>query len=158
MTVIHTEYADLSAMRPISHSDLQRRTQKYKSIPFTDNELVGMGAAPLDESAAGDRRTGNAVLIDGVYYREYRSFDAKELAGQAAQAQRADKLTGVLFEGVMCSATKEDMWGLASVRSYVVAGNDTKFQFDNGNTLTLTLTNYAAFEAVWAPFRAGFFV
>jgi hypothetical protein len=145
-------------MEVCSHGFLQRKHLKYKNADFTADELALMNAAPLDESATGDRRTGNAVLVEGVYYLEYRPFNASELAGQAAQAARADKLTGVLFEGVMCSATKEDMWGLASVRPYVMAGNDTKFQFDNGNTLTLTLTNYEAFEAVWSPFRAGFFL
>jgi hypothetical protein len=151
-------YVDLGTMKVCSHTFLQRTRQTYKSVAFTAGELAVMNAAPLDESATGDSRTGNAVLDAGVYYREFRPFNASELAGQAAQAASADKLTGVLFEGIMCSATKEDMWGLASVRPYVMAGNDTKFQFDNGNTLTLTLANYAAFEAVWTPFRAGFFL
>lgn len=67
------------------------------------------------------------------------------------------KLAGVEFEGVMCSATAEDMWGLTSVRSWVMAGNPTNFKFDNGSVLTLTVDNMEAFEAVWAPFRASFF-
>jgi hypothetical protein len=152
------EYVDLDTMEVCSHGFLQSKHQTYKSVDFTADELAPMNAAQLDESATGDRRTGNAVLVDGVHYREYRPFNATELAGQATQTRRADKLTGVLFEGIMCSATKEDMWGLASIRPYVMAGNDTKFQFDNGSTLTLTLANYAAFEAVWTPFRAGFFL
>jgi len=57
----------------------------------------------------------------------------------------------------MCSATKEDMWGLNAIKEWVVAGNDVNFEFDNGNVLTLTKDNYSAFEAVWVPFRAGFF-
>jgi len=67
------------------------------------------------------------------------------------------KRIGVEFEGVMCSATKEDMWGLKSIESYVAAGQDTPFQFDNGNTLILTQSNMADFQAVWIPFRASFF-
>ena len=67
------------------------------------------------------------------------------------------KLQGVEFAGVMCSATKEDMWGLSAVRSWVASGQDVAFEFDNGNVLTLSLANMAAFEAVWVPFRASFF-
>ncbi len=67
------------------------------------------------------------------------------------------KYQGVDFQGVMCSATKEDMWSLNSIKDWVAAGNNVDFEFDNGNVLTLTKDNYAAFEAVWIPFRAGFF-
>jgi hypothetical protein len=67
------------------------------------------------------------------------------------------KMVGVEVFGVMCSATKEDMWGLNSIKDWVAAGNDVNFEFDNGNVLTLTKDNYAEFEAVWIPFRAGFF-
>ena len=67
------------------------------------------------------------------------------------------KLQGVLFDGVMCSATKEDMWGLASVAPWVQAGNSAAFEFDNGNVLVLTPENYREFTAVWGVFRASFF-
>lgn len=80
-----------------------------------------------------------------------------ELSRQAREADKAAKLAGVEFEGVMCSATKEDMWGLASVKDWVRGGSSTNFNFDNGNTLTLTPQNIDAFEAVWIPFRASFF-
>jgi hypothetical protein len=62
-------------------------------------------------------------------------------------------MTGVDFEGVMCSAFKEDQWGLASIKEFVLAGNDVVFQFENENKLTLTSSNIDAFEAVWIPFR-----
>jgi len=67
------------------------------------------------------------------------------------------KLAGVKFEGVMCSAEAEDMWSLSSIKDFIQAGNSTKFVFKNGNTLTLTPDNLAAFQAVWIPFRLGFF-
>lgn len=67
------------------------------------------------------------------------------------------KLVGIEFEGVMCSATKEDMWGLSSVAPWVQAGNSTAFEFDNGNVLVLTPDNYRAFTAVWGAYRASFF-
>lgn len=91
--------------------------------------------------------------------------DAEEQTAAAIIAERNTqrntyqaKLNGIEFEGVMCSATKEDMWGLAAIKDFVSAGNTTKFRFENGNTLTLTPANYAAFEAIWTPFRASFFL
>lgn len=62
-------------------------------------------------------------------------------------------MTGVEFNGVMCSAFKEDQWGLASIKDFVLAGNDVVYEFENGNTLELTSSNIAAFEAVWVPYR-----
>ncbi|MEJ1353081.1 MAG: hypothetical protein RPU13_13810 [Candidatus Sedimenticola sp. (ex Thyasira tokunagai)] len=67
------------------------------------------------------------------------------------------KLVGVEFEGVMCSATSEDMWGLSSLRPHILAGASFPFYFSNGTVLLLTPDNVAAFEAVWIPFRASFF-
>ena len=67
------------------------------------------------------------------------------------------KMQGVDFGGVMCSATKEDMWGLNSVRDFVIAGNSVNFEFDNGSVLKLTADNFEAFYAAWAPFRVSFF-
>lgn len=67
------------------------------------------------------------------------------------------KLVGVEFQGVMCSATKEDMWGLAAIAPWVQAGNNTAFEFDNGNVLVLTPENYQEFTSVWGVFRASFF-
>lgn len=66
-------------------------------------------------------------------------------------------LKGVEFQGVMCSVTKEDMWGLASVKDYVYNGLEIAFNFENGNTLILNRGNIDEFEKVWAPFRGSFF-
>lgn len=86
----------------------------------------------------------------------------EEIAAQEAFAAKeqiaANKLIGIEFSGIMCSATSADMWGLASVKLWVEAGNDVNFEFDNGNILVLTQANVAAFEAVWNPFRASFFL
>jgi hypothetical protein len=64
---------------------------------------------------------------------------------------------GIKFEGVMCSATAQDMWGLKSVEDWIRGGASTNFKFDNGNVLELTPANIDAFYAVWVPFRASFF-
>ena len=67
------------------------------------------------------------------------------------------KLLGVEFEGVMCSATKEDFYGLAAAEPWIRKGNSTVWEFDNGSKLTLHADNVDAFYAVWMPFRASFF-
>ncbi len=71
------------------------------------------------------------------------------------------KFEGISFGGVMCSATKEDMWGLNSLyASYQMAGQafqPTRFDFANGSALVITKNNIQEFMAVWVPFRQGFF-
>jgi hypothetical protein len=76
----------------------------------------------------------------------------------AEQVRSNAMLAGVEFEGVMCSAFKEDQWGLSSVRAYVLAGSEIPFKFVNQNVIILNDENLAAFEAAWIPFRASFFV
>lgn len=66
-------------------------------------------------------------------------------------------LEGVEINGVMCSLTAEDMWGLASVKPVVLAGQDINYHFANGAKLLLTSANLAAFEALWVPARLAFF-
>lgn len=70
---------------------------------------------------------------------------------------QVNKYVGVEIDGVMCSATAEDQWGLGSIRDYIVAGNSTEFCFANGNKIILTPDNFSAFEAIWIPFRKSFF-
>ncbi|MCA2590170.1 MAG: hypothetical protein IM509_05315 [Microcystis sp. M31BS1] len=71
------------------------------------------------------------------------------------------KLVGVEFGGVMCSATAADQNGLMAVfLSIQIQGASfvpTRFYFDNGSELVITLSNYQAFMAVWLPFRQSFF-
>jgi hypothetical protein len=71
------------------------------------------------------------------------------------------KLIGVEFDGVMCSATAQDQNGLAAVFLAIqLQGANfqpTRFEFDNGATLIVTLANWQQFAAVWLPFRQSFF-
>lgn len=67
------------------------------------------------------------------------------------------KLEGVEFNGVMCSATVTDQLGLLATKAWVEVGGSTTFEFENGNKLLLSPENFAAFAAVWMPFRASFF-
>lgn len=86
---------------------------------------------------------------------------AATLAEQAAQLAKVEasaaKLSGVEFEGVMCSATAEDQHGLADIEAVVRAGMAINFHFENGAKLVLTTDNIDAFRAVWFPFRLSFF-
>ena len=68
------------------------------------------------------------------------------------------KLKGVEIFGVMCSATKEDQWGLSSIESEVTGGMSLPFYFSNGNVLELTPDNFAEFKVAWFTFRSGFFL
>jgi hypothetical protein len=71
------------------------------------------------------------------------------------------KYNGVEFDGVMCSATAADQNGLMAVfLSIQIQGASfvpTRFSFENGSELVITLSNYQAFMAVWLPFRQSFF-
>lgn len=71
------------------------------------------------------------------------------------------KLVGIEFEGIMCSATAADQAGLVAVLLAIqMQGAEfrpTRFEFDNGSVLVITLANYQAFTAVWLPFRQSFF-
>lgn len=71
------------------------------------------------------------------------------------------KWVGIEFEGVMCSATRDDQNGIiAVVMAYQLQGKafkPTEFVFVNGNKLTLTAANMQQFLGVWMPFRQSFF-
>ena len=71
------------------------------------------------------------------------------------------KMIGVDFDGVMCSATRDDQNGLiAVITAWQIANTafkPTKFYFSNGNTLTITKDNIQAFIGVWMPFRQSFY-
>lgn len=90
---------------------------------------------------------------------------AIDAAAKAAQdALEASKLTGIEILGVMCSATKNDQNGLTAVAMGVTlargAGQtfpDTVFEFDNGNQITVTDSNFNTIYAAWTPFRQSFF-
>lgn len=86
---------------------------------------------------------------------------AKALAKQQLQELKAqvskEKMKGVLFGSVMCSATAKDQFGLASIENRIKAGMEFNFYFENGSTLILNVDNVDAFEQVWYPFRMQFF-
>jgi hypothetical protein len=76
------------------------------------------------------------------------------------------KVQGFDFNGVMCSATKDDQFGLSGMwmqyESLKAVGKADEFapqafHFENGSVLVLTKDNIDAFRAVWLPFRMSFF-
>ena len=68
------------------------------------------------------------------------------------------KLEGVEFEGVMCSATALDQFGLDSIeRKIREKGKSYYFEFANDNKLLLTPDNIDSFEDTWVAFRESFF-
>ena len=72
------------------------------------------------------------------------------------------KLNGIEFQGVMCSATKDDQNGLLAVlMAFQLQGaafKPTIYDFSNGSKLRITKENIQQFIAVWMPFRQSFFV
>jgi hypothetical protein len=99
-------------------------------------------------------------LPDRAYRDAWRIVGNEVVVDDAVAAGidfRRSKLAGVEFQGVLCSATSEDMYGLASIRHFLQAGGSANFEFSNGNVLALSANNMAEFEAVWVPFRQSFF-
>lgn len=95
-----------------------------------------------DDAVCGQIRQG-----DGSYIDPPASPPTLEQQRQSAMQ------TGVEFGGVMCSAFKEDQFGLSSIKPYVLEGMSFDFEFENGNVLNINPSNISAFEAVWFPFR-----
>jgi hypothetical protein len=74
------------------------------------------------------------------------------------------KLTGIEILNVMCSATSQDQSGLTAVAMGVTLARmngqvfpDTRFYFENGNTLVITDDNFDLIYSAWTPFRQSFF-
>jgi hypothetical protein len=77
------------------------------------------------------------------------------------EEKKDPKLVGVEFEGVMCSATRDDQNGLMAVlMAHQLQGTSfqpTEFQFSNGYKLLITKENIKALIGEWMPFRQSFF-
>ena len=132
---------------------------KNPALPITAEGYTLL--APVGSSEPDGDVTKEVVptLASGQWTQawEVRAYNEGELASQLETSEKARKLTGVLFEGVMCSATKEDMWGLNAVNTSIMQGSSETFRFDNGNSLLLTPANATDFMGVWVPFRRSFF-
>jgi hypothetical protein len=110
--------------------------------------------------AAGDIPKGFNEVSESEYNEFALSLEEKKNEAKNKIRSRASaKLSGVLFEGVMCSATKIDQDGLTAVFSALTIGamKKTVFKFDNGNKLLITKSNFKKFASVWGDFRQSFF-
>lgn len=109
-------------------------------------------------------REQHAALIEGQSQGKVIAADADGhpvLQDPPPPPPPDPKLVGIEFEGVMCSATREDQNGLAAVLlAFQMQGaqfKPTAFHFANGSVLVLTAQNIQAFTAMWLPFRQSFF-
>jgi len=87
-------YFDLDTGEICSRDYLHRKHPglviKGRNQPLSVHDLELLNATELREpSIVDDVATGNAVLVDGVYEREYRSYTSAELTDQAVQQREA---------------------------------------------------------------------
>ena len=127
-------------------------TIEVESLDF----MIGL----IDASNGG---TIGDNYADGVFTKPLPTAEEAEEAKRAAT--ESAKQTGVEILGVMCSATKDDQNGLTAIAMGVTLARmsaatfpDTVFQFSNGNTLTVTESNFNAIYDAWVPFRQSFFM
>jgi len=129
-----------------------------------------MVTPPAFDSASQTRGEGNAVLVGDVWTQNWVVTDLVgddlEIARSNATIKAAElsKQTGIEILGVLCSATKDDQNGLTAIATGVTLARaasstfaDTVFHFSNGNSLTITDSNFNAIYAAWVPFRQSFF-
>lgn len=168
-----------------------RRLHKQTSFPpqLSEQLLDSFGADVVMEGAQASglefwqhsQRDG-VEQINGKWFTKYtagpvftdneEATAAEQQAAYVAQKQaekdKADKealkTTGILIEGVMCSATKDDQNGLSAVAVGVTLARmsgqvfpATEFSFSNGNTMVITDANFDSIYAQWVPFRQSFF-
>lgn len=97
-----------------------------------------------------------------VYLEWIAKGNEPDAALQIASTPINPKLAGIEFNGVMCSATKEDQDGLLAVLvAYQLQGSafqETEYRFINGSTLKINKDNINDFIAAWIPFRQSFFI
>lgn len=121
--------------------------------------------AEKDDEAKCWRTVEDTTMIERFGFTRADFHDAEPPALPVYVAPPSDepdpRMTGIEFDGVMCSATRDDQNGLMAVfMARQIQGSafqPTRFQFANGNSLVLSKDNIADFTAVWMPFRQSFF-
>lgn len=103
----------------------------------------------------------NCYQLDGKWVVEPDAKTVQAFIDAYVPGPSLQKMIGIEFDGVMCSATSQDQGGLMAVLTAIQiqgAGfQPTQFQFENGNSLTITRANYQSFISTWLPFRQSFF-
>jgi hypothetical protein len=115
-----------------------------------------------DESQRWDALENNDLIEKfGFTRKDFSKVKAPALPEYVPLPAPDPKMVGIEFEGVMCSATRDDQNGIiAVVMAYQLQGKafkPTEFVFVNGSKLTLTAANMQQFLGVWMPFRQSFF-
>jgi hypothetical protein len=139
-----TDYVDTNAPTlPISSVGyFARKYPQFKTLrsPLTAGVMAYIGAAEYTDNADGDVATGNAVLVDGTYYCEYRSFTAGELAAGAVAQRDAQVMviqvttvSGKAFDG--CETSQNRMARAVAVGS---AGDTTMWRLADDSWVSVT--------------------
>lgn len=163
----HADWVEIANGEQDSNSELRTVEPQEPSRPQVDinNARFHYKEVRITEGRSKWLSSGESLVSwnDEECHKVIEAIEPSDEAWEEFLANPSDayvkhlKMFGIEFEGVMCSATKEDMWGLSSIRQHVADGFPTKFEFDNGSVLNLTPENVGEFYAVWAPFRASFF-
>lgn len=101
--------------------------------------------------------------LNNSLYVEYLKWLEKGNTPEPADAPPPPdpKMVGIEFDGVMCSATRDDQNGMVAVIVAFTLQKEkfqpTIFTFVNGSKLKLTAQNIQQFLGVWMPFRQSFF-
>jgi hypothetical protein len=166
----------------ISQIDQQYRDGKLvpTTIHWRVSHTEGEFSGSVYSTASAEGLTD--LTLDAVLAHLWASGVNKDSAESACKAQIADakvkasiqeieamqtseipdpKFVGITFNGVLCSATRDDQNGLIAVlvafQLQKASFPPTKFYFQNGNVLTLTAENLLPFVGIWMPFRQSFF-
>lgn len=137
---------------------------------FHDSYLAWFNDEPIqddytkEEPNYDSEGTTSTMYDQDAFNEAHQTWQAKEPTRPAykklddyPEYKRYRKMIGVEFEGVMCSAVKDDQFGIGSLYQAIKAGSEFNFEFTNGSTLKLTPSNIDAFMGVWGPFRNSFF-
>lgn len=124
----------------------------------------------MDYKLIDGRVINNIGLIDdadefsrfwGITFEEANLIKEKI---ESFSLMKKTKITGIEFNGVMCSATGDDQAGLSALllkhTVLKLSGQkmpDVHFRFENGNILTINSDNIEELDAIWTPFRMSFF-
>lgn len=115
---------------------------------------------------SGTQKDFEGVEFYDVYFDETGKSVRKNQEYEIQLSESEKKLQGIEFDSVMCSATKDDQFGLTGIwmqyESLKALGKAAEFtpqafNFENGSVLVLTKDNMEAFRAVWLSFRMSFF-
>lgn len=122
---------------------------------YINEETGSRMAMQKGKVPSGFKKVSEEVFVEFEKKQEAERLNAIE----QKNIIRDKKFRGFKFDGVMCSATKDDQAGLTSVIVQLDSGiiKSTNFEFSNGSTLELTTENIVAFTRKWAHFRQRFF-